>query len=191
MAIRLIPQLMQNLLQIIEGCYRHDRQSQRALYERYYAYVFRIAFRYLDSYEEAVELTHDTFLGIFRHFSRLRQVGKNNADLYLSEWVKTNMLDAIIQNIKAKTGNYQSECIRESFRFRNQLSPETPALYGELVGTIRELPPVIRAAFNLHVIDGYPQDKIAQLLGIGPETISSYIQKAWQFCLKCLVAEKL
>jgi RNA polymerase sigma factor (sigma-70 family) len=181
---------MQNLLQIIEGCYRHDRQCQRALYERYYADLLRIAFRYLDSYEEAAELTNDTFLGIFRNFSRFRQVGINNADLYLTEWVKTNMLDAIIQNIKAKIGNCQSDYIRESFRVRNQLFPETPELYGELVKTIRELPPVVRAAFNLHVIDRYPQDKIAQLLGISPEKISSYIQKARQLCLKCLVAEK-
>ena len=70
---------MQNLLQIIEGCHRHNRQSQRSFYERYYAYSLRIAFRYLDSYEEAVELTNDTFLQIFRNFSHFRQVGKNNA----------------------------------------------------------------------------------------------------------------
>jgi RNA polymerase sigma factor (sigma-70 family) len=182
---------MQNLLQIIEGCYRHDRQSQRSLYERYYANLLRIAFRYLDSYEESVELTNDTFLWIFRHFSSFRQVGKNNADLYLTEWVKTNMLDAIIQNIKAKIGNCQSDYIRESFRVRNQLFPETPALYGELVTTIRELPPVVRATFNLHVIDRYPPDKIAHLLGISQKTISSYIQEARKFCLKCFVAEKV
>jgi RNA polymerase sigma factor (sigma-70 family) len=182
---------MQNLLQIIGGCYRHDRQSQRSFYERYYGYLLRIAFRYLDSYEEAVELTNDTFLRIFRNFSHFRQVGKNDADLYLTEWVKTNMLDEIIPNIKTKIGTFQSDYIREPFRVRNKLFPETPALYGELVGTIRELPPVVRATFNLHVIDRYPQDKIAQLLGISPETISSYIQKARQLCLKCFVTENV
>src|ERR1700757_3509098 len=100
---------MQNLLQIIEGCHRHDRQSQRSFYERYYAYSLRIAFRYLDSYEEAVELTNETFLQIFRNFSHFRQVGKNNADLYLTEWVKTKILDAIIQNMKAKIGSCPSD----------------------------------------------------------------------------------
>lgn len=182
---------MQNLLQIIEGCYRHDRQSQRSFYERYYPYLLRIAYRYLDSYEEAVELTNDTFLRIFRNFSQFRQVGKNNADLYLTEWVKTNIMDAIIQNIKAKIGSCQADYIRESFPVRNQLFPETPVLYGELVRTIRELPPVERATFNLHVIDQYPQDKIAKLLGKSPETISSFIQKARELCLKSFVDEKV
>jgi DNA-directed RNA polymerase specialized sigma24 family protein len=50
---------------------------------------------------------------------------------------------------------------------------------------------VVRVIFNLHVIDRYPEDKIAQLLGISPATISSYIQKAWQLCPKCFVAEKV
>jgi RNA polymerase sigma factor (sigma-70 family) len=182
---------MQNLLQIIEGCHRQDRQSQRSLYERYYADLLRIAFRYLDSYEEAVELTNDTFLRIFRNFSHFRQVGKNNADLYLTEWIKTNIIDAIIENIKAKIGSCQSDYIREFFPVRNPLFPETPALYGELIRTIRELPPVVRAIFNLHVIDRCPQDEIAKLLGKSPETISSFIQKAREHCLKSLVAEKV
>lgn len=169
-----------DLPQIIEGCYRYDRQSQKLLYERYYAYLLRITYRYVDSYEEAVALTNDTFLRIFRNFRRFRPIDKNNADLCLTEWVKANMLDAVIQQIKVKIDSCPSDHIRESFEVRNPLFPETPALYGELVGIIRELPLVVRASFNLHVIDRYPEDKIAQLLGIGTETISSYIRKVRQ-----------
>jgi RNA polymerase sigma factor (sigma-70 family) len=154
-------------------------------------YLLRIAFRYLDTYEEAVELTYDTFLRIFRNFSHFREVGKNNADLYLTEWVKTNIMDSITQHIKAKIASCPSDYIRESFPVRNQGFPETPALYGELIRTIRELPPVVRAIFNLHVIDRYPQDNIARILGKSPETISSLIQKAREHCQKCFVAEKV
>lgn len=64
---------------------------------------------------------------------------------------------------------------------RGPLPAETPESYSELVSTIRELPQVVRATFNLHVIDRYPQDKIAKLLGMSPETVSSYIQKARQY----------
>ena len=57
---------MDQLIKIVKGCRKNDRRSQRLLYERYYGYALKITFRYLDTYEEAVELTNDTFLIIFR-----------------------------------------------------------------------------------------------------------------------------
>jgi hypothetical protein len=48
---------MDRLLQIVQGCHKYDRRSQRLFYERYYGYALRISFRYLDSYEEATQLT--------------------------------------------------------------------------------------------------------------------------------------
>jgi hypothetical protein len=60
---------MDRLLQIVQGCHKYDRRSQRLFYERYYGYALRISFRYVDAYEEATQQTTDMLLIIFRNFS--------------------------------------------------------------------------------------------------------------------------
>ena len=179
---------MDLLLQIVQGCHKNDRRSQRLFYERYYGYALRISFRYMDSYEEARQLTNDMFLTIFRNFSGFKHEFKKNVDFALREWIKSKMIEAVMHDFKARAD------LREPARvpaalvpFRKErlpLFPETPALYGELITGIRELPPVLGAVFNLYVIDRYPQIEIAKMVGIRLETAEAYIQVARQICLK-------
>lgn len=182
---------MNKLLQIVKGCYRHDRLSQRSFYERYYGYALKISFRYMDSYEEATQLTNDTFLTIFRNFSCFGYDDKNNVDVYLTEWIKTKMIEAIIRDLKMKIALYQPDHIPNPYRkCQHQLFPETPALYDQLIAVLRELPPILRAVFNLHVIDLYPQTEIAKIFGISLQTTVSYIQIARQLCIKPFLTAK-
>jgi len=57
-------------------------------------------------------------------------------------------------------------------------------LQSRFLYSIRELPPILRAAFNLHVIDRYPQIELAKMVGIRLETAEAYIRVARQICLK-------
>jgi DNA-directed RNA polymerase specialized sigma24 family protein len=68
--------------------------------------------------------------------------------------------------------------------------PETPALYAELIATIRELPAGFRAVFNLHVIERYPLAEIAEMLGISEQTTIFYYQAARQYCIGPLLADR-
>jgi RNA polymerase sigma factor (sigma-70 family) len=179
---------MDRLLQIVQGCRKYDRRSQRLFYERYYGYALRISFRYMDSYEEAMQLTNDTFLTIFRNFSGFKHDDKKYVDLALREWIKSKIIEAVMHDFKARADLREPDHFPASptpFRKgRLPLFPETPALYGELITSIRELPPVLRAVFNLYVIDRYPQIEIAKMVGIRLETTEAYIQVARQICLK-------
>jgi RNA polymerase sigma-70 factor (ECF subfamily) len=182
---------MDKLLQIVDGCYRQHRQSQQALYERYYGYSLKIAFRYMDSYEEAVQLTNAAFLTIFLNFNRFKLVDKSKVVFYLTGWIKKEMIGAIVQDLKPKINLHQPDRLPKTFR-RDQhpLFPETPELYAELIATSRELPPGFRTVFNLHVIDRYPQTEIGKMLGISLETTVSYLQIARQHCIKPLLTPK-
>ena len=182
---------MDRLFQIVQGCYRHHRNSQRLLYERYFEYAFRISFRYMDSYEEARQFTNDIFLDILRNFGHFSYDRKSKIEFHLSGWIKTKMIKAIIHDLKGRTDLFRGYYVPHPFlRDRHPLLPETPALYGELITAVRELPPVLRAVFNLHVIDRQPQSEIAELFGISPNTIASYIQIARQLCIKPFLPSK-
>jgi RNA polymerase sigma factor (sigma-70 family) len=179
---------MDRLLQIVQGCHKYDCRSQRLFYERYYGYALRISFRYMDAYEEATQLTNDMFLTVFRNFSGFKHDYKKNVDLALREWIKSKMIEAVMHDFKARAELLKPAHVPATLTpFRKErlpLFPETPALYGELITSIRELPPVLRAVFNLYVIDRYPQNEIAKMVGIRLETAEAYIQVARQICLK-------
>lgn len=179
---------MDRLLQIVKGCHKYDRRSQRLFYERYYGYALRISFRYMDTYEQARQLTNDMFLTIFRNFSGFKHDCKKNVDFALKEWIKAKMIEAVMHDFKARAELRKPTHVPATLtpfpKARLPLFPETPALYGELITNIRELPSVLRAVFNLYVIDRYPQIEIAKMVGIRLETTETYIQVARQICLK-------
>jgi RNA polymerase sigma factor (sigma-70 family) len=182
---------MDQILHIVEGCYKHDRQSQRSLYDRYYGCFLRVVFRYIDSYEESVRLTDAAFLVVFRDFSYFSLTDESKVGFYLTEWIKKIMIAAIIWHIKPKINLYEHDRLPNPYRKDLHLSlPETPALYAELIATIRELPAGFRAVFNLHIIERYPLAEIAEMLGISEQTTLFYFQAAQQYCIGPLSADR-
>lgn len=70
----------------------------------------------MDSYEDTVLLTDDTFLAIFRNFRLFSLENKSKLDDSLKGWIKTKMLEAIIQDLKAKTSLLQPDYLPDPFR---------------------------------------------------------------------------
>jgi len=58
------------------------------LYDQYYGLCLKIAFRYVNTYEQAVEVTHDGFLKMFRNFSRFEVRDKDKVEMLLIGWTK-------------------------------------------------------------------------------------------------------
>ena len=50
---------------LIQGCKRNDRDSQRLLYQHYYAYALSICIRYSRNMTEAKEVVNDGFMKVF------------------------------------------------------------------------------------------------------------------------------
>ena len=51
---------------ILNGCRLNERWAQKELYRNYYSYAMSIAFQYSYNYDNAVEITNDTFLKIYK-----------------------------------------------------------------------------------------------------------------------------
>jgi DNA-directed RNA polymerase specialized sigma24 family protein len=142
----------------------------------------------MDSYEEATQLTNDMFLTIFRNVPGFKHDYKKNVDFVLREWIKSKMIETVMHDFKVRAylckPTHSPATLTPFWKERLPLFPETPELYCELIASIRELPPVLRAVFNLYLIDWYPQIEIAQMLGIRLETAEAYIRVARQICLR-------
>ena len=59
-----------NIKLIVEGCRRNNRNSQRKLFEHFFAYGINICLRYSKNREEAEEILNSGFLKVFRHIDK-------------------------------------------------------------------------------------------------------------------------
>jgi RNA polymerase sigma factor (sigma-70 family) len=183
---------LEKLLHIISGCANQDRQSQQMLYDQYYGLCLKIAFRYVNTYEQAVEVTHDAFLKMFRNFSRFEVRDIDKLEMLLIGWIRRVVINAAIDYMRREMNNHHSYPIPEHvWEHKDEgQSSDNSLLYKELMILVKELPPAYRMVFNLHVIEGYSHPEIAKMLGITTGTSKSNLSKARAHLQKALTSEK-
>ena len=184
---------MEKLLHIITGCAQQDRQCQQMLYDQYYGLCLKIAFRYVNTYEQAVEVTHDGFLKMFRNFSRFEVRDVNKVEMLLIGWIRRVVINASIDYMRREMNNQQTYAIPEHVWEHKDdgQGADNSLLYKELITLVKDLPPAYRMVFNLHVVEGYSHPEIAKMLGITTGTSKSNLSKARAHLQKALTAENI
>jgi RNA polymerase sigma-70 factor (ECF subfamily) len=182
---------LEKLLHIISGCAGQDRQCQKMLYDQYYGLCLKIAFRYVNTYEQATEVTHDAFLKMFRNFSRFEVRDKEKVEMLLIGWIRRVVINAAIDYMRREMNNNNTYPIPEHVWEHKDdgAGSDNSVLYKELIALVKELPPAYRMVFNLHVIEGYSHPEIAKMLGITTGTSKSNLSKARVHLQKALTAE--
>jgi RNA polymerase sigma factor (sigma-70 family) len=158
---------------LLEGCKKNDRESQRLLYQHYYAYAISICMRYCRSMEEAKEILNDGFMKVFQ------KIDQHETELSFKAWLRRIMIHTAIDHYRKQSKHYYHSDVSET---KNIASVSGNALdelsHTELIAMIQQLSPAYRAVFNLHVIDGYTHEEIAEILNISAGTSKSNLAKA-------------
>jgi hypothetical protein len=58
---------LDKLKTIVNGCRAYNHKYQKMLYDNSRAFALKTVFRYIDNYEEALEITNDGFVKFFLH----------------------------------------------------------------------------------------------------------------------------
>ena len=160
-----------SLSNLLKGCQKNDRKSQRSLYEHFYGYAMSICLRYADTRDEAVELLNESFMKIFKSIA--------NFDITrpFSPWLRKILINTCINHFRKKKMDFSDE-----YDAGNNLADGEDILsgisYQEILDIIRQLSPAYRAVFNLHVIEGYKHEEIAEMLHISVGASKSNLSKA-------------
>lgn len=176
------------LNELLEGCKKHDRASQRMLYEHFYGVAFGVCLRYSGSREEAKELANDAFLKTFAHMERF-EMGKNFGG-WLYRIAQRTAIDryrvAVNQNHHT-LGEESLPAFSESVenRLLDRMEIE------EKLHFVQQLTPAYRAVFNLFVVEELTHEEIADTLGISVGTSKSNLSKARQQLQRLLVQHKI
>lgn len=171
----------EQLDKILEGCRLNKRTSQKDLYQNYYSYVMSIALRYCSNDNNAVEMTNDTFLKIFKDINRFAPRYLNTIASFTG-WVKRVAIHACIDHLRKynKSTIITSIDIEQSESADTGENPENILQHKEIVKCIQQLSRAYRNVFNLYVIEGFSHAEIAERLNISEGASKSNLHKAKQ-----------
>lgn len=165
---------------LLIGCRNMHRESQKHLYQQFYAYGMSICLRYADSRDEAAEILNDGFMKIFQNLRKF------DLERPFKPWLRKIMVNTAINSYHQKQRRIQAEEL-ENARLKSEPENAVSGIsYQEIIEMIRKLPPSYRTVFNLYVIEGYKHEEIATMLGISSGTSKSNLFKAKELLKRIL-----
>lgn len=131
-----------------------------------------ICILYSDNREDAVEIMNDGFMKIFQYLD------KYDTSKPFRPWLRRIMINAAIDRTRKNLKFRDHEDIDKAEKVHGAENIISGITHEEILGMLKQLSPAYRTVFNLHAIEGYKHEEIAELLGISVGTSKSNYAKA-------------
>ncbi|MGZ4035704.1 MAG: RNA polymerase sigma factor [Bacteroidia bacterium] len=168
-----------NETDIIKGCLKNDRASQKILYEQFYSKMLGVCLRYSKSSDEAKDILHEGFLKVFDNLKVFKANGS------FEGWIRRIMVNTAIDHLRKNKQNYLIVSTvyanDKATNVAEDIDEDDLAIHidkEEILKAVQELTPAYRTVFNLYVIEEYTHKEIAELLDISEGTSKSNLSKA-------------
>ena len=168
------------LAELLAGCRGLNRHSQRQFYQHYYGFALSICLRYLHDRDVAQEAVNDGFLKVFQELPRFDPTRYPDLPGSLRGWLRRILVRTAIDQFRA-TNRHALQTSLDDVALTQadaEPSPLDTLAFEELLRLVGQLPPACRAVFNLHVIDGYSHEEVAEQLRISVGASKSNLFKA-------------
>ncbi len=162
----------ENLLRLIKGCRKKNREAQKLLYQEFYGYGMSICIRYGSGSEEAIEVLNDAFMRVFTN------IKKFDVSYPFKPWFRRILINESINAAKRRAGKFKEANIEEAYGAAIDEVVTSNISHQEVVAMIQQLSPQYQTVFNLHVIEGYTHEEISKMLLISIGTSKSNLSKA-------------
>ncbi len=158
--------------ELILGCLRNDRHSQKSIFDIYAGKMMTLCLRYSRHHMEAEDILQDGFIKIFQNLEQYKFEGS------FEGWMRRIFINIALKNIKKMS--YQNELIGAEILNEEYESPSIIASMSEkeILAAIHELPDGYKTVFNLNVIEGFSHKEIGEMLNITESTSRSQLLKA-------------
>jgi RNA polymerase sigma-70 factor (ECF subfamily) len=160
--------------ELLEGCLKQDRNSQRKLYEKYASKMLVVCMRYAKTKEDAEDIMIDGFVKVFSGLEKFKQESS------LETWIHSIMVNASISYFRKNNKHY----LVGSLDDENVVIPSSNDMDGlahltakDLLKILQQMPEHLKCVFNLVAFEGYDYEKISQELGINVGTARSRMSK--------------
>jgi RNA polymerase sigma-70 factor (ECF subfamily) len=170
--------------QLIRACIRDDAASQKELFIRYSSRMLGVCHRYARTAADAEDILQDAFIKVFDKLQQFKFEGS------FEGWIRKIVVNTALKKYTLTRYEKEQSGIENIAKYE---SAEDPSAYThlsqkDLLALINSLPDGYRMIFNLHVIEGYQHEEIAEMLGIQPGTSRSQLVKARSMLQKQIIA---
>lgn len=161
--------------ELIRGCVKNDRVSQKKLFETYAGKFMTIAKRYMKEDMSAEDVLMEGFCKIYTNIKSFKGDGS------FEGWMRRIIVNTAINKIRKDK--------REMLDYQEELTDKkgVEMMYVEnmsandMLAMIEKMPLGYRTVFNMFAIDGFSHKEIATELGIDEGTSRSQLAKARKF----------
>ncbi len=167
----------------------NDPLGYEILVEKYADLVFRAAYRVVQNEQDAEDIMQETFLSVYR------KIGKFRGDSKFSSWLYRIASNAALDLVRAKERKEGKDTqlddltpdSEETFELadKESLPTEETLLQNESLERVREaldaMPPKLRAAYLLYMVEGLSTPKVAESLDIKLSAAKLRIHRARKF----------
>ena len=171
----------EELHQLVTGCLKDDRISQKLLYKTFYGFAMSICLRYAGNRYEAAEVMNQGFYKVFKNLI------KYDFTKPFKPWLGRIMVNTSIDYYRSNLKIAHTEDLENAVHVNDTELADKNLSYNELLDMIRELPRSYRTIFNLYAIEGYSHEEIGTMLNISTGTSKSNLHKAREK-LKVMIA---
>jgi RNA polymerase sigma-70 factor (ECF subfamily) len=161
---------------LLQRCKKGDRKAQSKLYETCFGYLMSICLRYTHNEDDAHLYLNLAF------FKILTKLGTFKVNSSFKAWIKTILINTILDEIKKKK-RYRQHVVPSEDHTASQASSsmlfDSDAVSAEeIYGFIRNLPAMTATVFNLYAMDGYKHKEIGEKLGMSENTSKWHYHEA-------------
>lgn len=157
--------------ELIDGCRKGNRASQKALYDRFCKKMMVVCLRYSKSTPEAEDILQEGFVKVFQGLEGFRQ------DAKLETWMTRIMVNTALNHHRKKLYLYPMVDVNEIDIPQTEVSL-SGIHFTQLLEMIQALPQGCQVVFNLFAMEGYSHKEISGMLSISEGTSKSQYARA-------------
>ncbi|HSA05497.1 MAG TPA: RNA polymerase sigma factor [Tenuifilaceae bacterium] len=167
--------------ELIELCRRGDSKAQFELYNLYSRAMYNVSCRILPDRMEAEDAMQEAF---FKAFDKLHTFRNEVA---FGAWLKRIVVNTCIDYLKKKKLQLTSiDDVKGVADVQDGVDDFVPESVEDIKVAMNELPEGYRIVLNLHLVEGYEYEEIAEMLGIAQSSVRSQFTRARQKLIELL-----
>ncbi len=165
--------------QVIKRLKEGDMRAYKQIYESFSESLFHFTFYYLKNTAESEEIVQEVFLRIWEIKEEIDESKSFKSYLYKMT------INKVYNHLKHQVVEQKYENYLLHYNHSFSETPETSMDYKELdekiCSLLEKLPDQQRNIFNLSRIEGMPNPKISEKLGLSIRTVENQIYRATKF----------
>lgn len=175
-----------HITNLLKRCKKQDKNAQLELYKCYYKAMYNISYRILKNEFEAEDMMQEAFLTVFT------KIDSYKGEVTFGAWLKRIVINKSLTQLK-KNNRYEEE--KMEVIPNDEVEDEAINYKGLKASKVYEclnsLKDNYRLILNLHLIEGYDYEEIAQILDYTNENVRTTVSRAKKKLKQVLLANDI